>query len=92
MSNQVSHVTKCLGTSRNITHHYKKVRQDEKRSPRSLMSTLSNESGRAVLLSGITPSHVPLEPYNKDQLPPIWVDSYDKVTEDLKTLEEKSKI
>ncbi|CAG9320057.1 STX16_2 [Blepharisma stoltei] len=92
MSSSISHVTKCLGTSRNITHLYKKARVDEKKSSRFSLSTASNDSGRAVLLSGISPSHIPLEPPKQNQLPPLWVDSYDKVIEDLKTLEDKLKL
>ena len=81
-------VTSSVGVSRNLTQVFKSFRHQEKKESR--FQPLS-ESGKAGLLDGIPQSHLAPEPSSLKELPPVWVDTYDKVVEDLKLVEQNSK-
>mmetsp|Transcript_9357 Transcript_9357/g.10223 ORF Transcript_9357/g.10223 Transcript_9357/m.10223 type:complete len:135 (-) Transcript_9357:902-1306(-) len=79
-----------LGTTRNITHHYKKMRNDYLNS-RSKVSVNSG-SARTLngpLLSSSQPKSDSPTDYSQSRLPPKWVDVYEEIKDKIKEVEEK---
>jgi hypothetical protein len=81
----ISNIYRSIGSSRLRTSDFKKFRSELKKT----QGITFGDSRREVLIQG-TNSHVILSEQPKDQIPPEWVDTYEKIIDDLTKLEEKS--
>ena len=81
----ISQISRSQGSSRIRTQDLKKIRAD-------LKKTSPNLSGdpRREIFSQSNNIHINLQENKHDQLPPEWVDTYEKIQEDLLKLEQKS--
>lgn len=80
-------ILKCKGTCRNLTLMFKKARQEIKQSGHEPSLSLSPELGKENLLQNVqirSDQPVVMAP----SLPPEWVDTYDKVMEDIRSIEQ----
>lgn len=82
----IQQISRSTGSSRNLTQDFKKCRSDFRK---AFPSSLENSTRELKFQS--TAFHNNLEENKQDQLPPEWVDVYEKITEDLSRLEEKCK-
>lgn len=80
-------VLKCKGTCRNLTLIFKKARHEIKQTSLEPSLTITPEVGKENLLQNVqirSDQPVPIQP----SLPPEWVDTYDKVMDDIKSIEQ----
>jgi hypothetical protein len=82
----IPHISRSIGLSRLRTSDLKKFRSELKKN----QSIIEGDSRREVLIQN-SRSHVNFSEQNQDRLPPEWVDTYDKINEDLSKLEDKCK-
>ena len=81
----ISQISRSIGSSRTLTSDFKKFRAEIKKS----QPLEFGSSKREITFQGVNHSHVNLQENKTDQLPPEWVDTYEKITDDLTRLEEK---
>ena len=84
---KASSLASASGTSRDLTQLYKSARQASKKRNRFLHLP-TEESGKRALVNGFDGAY---ELGQLKELPPIWVDTYEKVLEDIRQTEAKSK-
>ena len=84
--NALSYISDAKGTTRNVTQLFKSSRQANKK--KNQFALPSEDSGHVMLLDGIPQSHLDSNPLK--ELPPVWVDTYDRVIEDLRLADLKS--
>lgn len=78
MASKLSSISQCSGIIRSLGSAffaYRKAERGEKTGPQGL--SLSPESGRVLLLTGVPLSDIGTEMKDKD-LPPVWADTYEK--------------
>jgi hypothetical protein len=81
----IQQITRSLGSSRLRTQDFKSIRSEFKKS-----SQISYGDQKRDLKFQANNSHINLHEQKQDLLPPEWVDTYDKINEDLSKLDEKS--
>ncbi|OMJ91321.1 hypothetical protein SteCoe_6109 [Stentor coeruleus] len=80
----IQQITRSLGSSRLRTQDFKSIRSEFKKSSQILYSDQKHD-----LKLQSNNSHINLHEQKQDLLPPEWVDTYDKINEDLSKLDEK---
>lgn len=85
MSNTQPSMRDSIGVSRNLTYEFKKMRKENpvKKSRFQLSPSHAASNGSEKLLENIE-----IAEFSKHCLPPLWVDIYDQILDDLKKLED----
>ncbi|CAG9324853.1 unnamed protein product [Blepharisma stoltei] len=85
MSTSQPSIRESQGVSRNLTYEFKKLRKENstKKSRFQLSAAELSTNGSEKLLENIDSNYI-----SRHSLPPLWVDIYDQVIDDLKKLED----
>jgi hypothetical protein len=83
---EIALISRSIGSSRIRTQDLKKLRAESKKGVAVVVA-----DPRRDAIAQFNNAHINLQESRQDQLPPEWVDTYEKIEEDMQRLQDKSK-